>query len=70
MSVYAFVARMQLGIDNLWKGDRARRNVQQTFGIRQTLDRLWVLGYGVNFYEGRKREGSFGFVVQIESARF
>jgi hypothetical protein len=44
--------------------------VQQTFGIRQTLDRLWVLGYGVNFYEGRKREGSFGFVVQIESARF
>jgi hypothetical protein len=24
---------MQLGIDNLWKGDRARRNVQQTFGM-------------------------------------
>jgi LPS-assembly protein len=49
---------------------RKARFVQQTFGIRQTLDRLWVLGYGVNFYEGRKREGSFGFVVQIESARF
>lgn len=58
------------GFTRLHYDTRQARFVQQTFGVRQTLDRLWVLGYGVNFYEGRKREGSFGFVVQIESARF
>ena len=58
------------GFTRLHYDTRQARFVERTFGIRQTLDRLWVLGYGVNFYEGRKREGSFGFVVQVESARF
>lgn len=58
------------GFTRLHYDTRQARFVQQTFGIRQTLDRVWVLGYGMNFYEGRRREGSFGFVVQIESARF
>lgn len=46
------------------------RFVQQTYGIRQTLDNLWVLQYGINFYEGRRRESSFGFVVELETLRF
>lgn len=49
---------------------RQARFVQQTYGVRQTLDRLWTLTYGLNFYEGRRREGSFGFVVEIETAAF
>ncbi|MBM3872772.1 MAG: LPS-assembly protein LptD [Verrucomicrobia bacterium] len=58
------------GFTRLHYDTRQARFVERTFGIRQTLDRLWVLGYGVNFFEGRKREGSFGFVVQFERARF
>ncbi|MBP7142205.1 MAG: LPS-assembly protein LptD [Opitutaceae bacterium] len=46
------------------------RFVQQTYGIRQTLDNLWVLQYGVNLYEGRRRESSFGFVIELETLRF
>jgi LPS-assembly protein len=46
------------------------RFVQQTYGIRQTLDNLWVLQYGINLYEGRRRESSFGFVIELETVRF
>ncbi|MBL9205390.1 MAG: LPS-assembly protein LptD [Opitutaceae bacterium] len=49
---------------------RQARFVQQTYGVHHTLDNLWVLSYGFNFYEGRRREGSFGFVVEVEAARF
>lgn len=46
------------------------RFVQQTYGLRHTLDNFWVLQYGVNIYEGRRRESSFGFVVELETVRF
>lgn len=46
------------------------RFVQQTYGIRHTLDNLWVIQYGFNFYEGRRRESAFGFVIEVEAVRF
>lgn len=49
---------------------RRSRFVQQTYGLRQTFDNLWILQYGISFYEGRRREGSFGFVVELEAVRF
>jgi LPS-assembly protein len=61
--VYEAFARMHYD-------SRQARFVQQTYGIHHTLDNLWVLSYGFNFYEGRRREGSFGFVVEVDAARF
>lgn len=49
--------------------ERRSRFVQQTYGVRQTLDNVWVLSYGLNFYEGRRRESSFGFYLQVEATR-
>jgi hypothetical protein len=58
--VYEAFARMHYD-------SRQARFVQQTYGIHHTLDNLWVLSYGFNFYEGRRREGSFGFVVEVDA---
>jgi len=58
------------GFGRLHYDSRRARFVQQTYGIRHTLDNLWVVQYGFNFYEGRRRESAFGFVVELETLRF
>ncbi len=58
------------GFSRLHFDARRSRFVQQTYGIRHNLDNFWVIGYGMNFYEGRRRESSFGLFIQVETARF
>lgn len=72
-----YIAESRVRLNEVFEGfarlhyDAIRsRFVQQTYGIRHTLDNAWVLQYGINIYEGRRRESSFGFVVELETVRF
>ncbi len=49
---------------------RRRRFVEQAFGLRQNLGNTWRLSYTVSLYDGPRREGHFGFNVQIEAIGF
>lgn len=48
---------------------KARFN-ERTIALRQNVDNIWTLQYGVNFYEGRKRESNFGFSIEVRLAGF
>jgi LPS-assembly protein len=49
---------------------RRRRFVEQAVGLRQNLGNTWRLDYTVTIYDGPRREGHFGFNVQIETIGF
>ncbi|MBL9201941.1 MAG: LPS-assembly protein LptD [Opitutaceae bacterium] len=49
---------------------RKRRFNEQAYGIAQNLGNTWLISYTVSLYEGRRRESSFGFNVQVDTVRF
>lgn len=49
---------------------RTRRFTEQAYGVVQNLGNTWLVSYTVSVYEGRARESSFGFNVQIDTVRF
>ncbi|HWA09327.1 MAG TPA: LPS assembly protein LptD [Opitutaceae bacterium] len=57
-------------ISRLHYDARRRRFVEQAYGIRQNLGNTWRLGYTVSIYDGPRREGHFGFNVQLEAIGF
>jgi LPS-assembly protein len=49
---------------------RKRRFNEQAYGVAQNLGNTWLISYTVSLYEGRRRESSFGFNVQVDTVRF
>jgi LPS-assembly protein len=49
---------------------RASRFTRQSYGLRQNIRNLWFVEYALTFSEGSRREGSFGFSIQVELASF
>lgn len=49
---------------------RKHRFTEQSYGITQNLADTWRISYLVSFYSGRRREGSFGFSIQVDTIRF
>ncbi|HEY0968565.1 MAG TPA: LPS assembly protein LptD [Opitutaceae bacterium] len=58
------------GIVRLHYDDREKRFIEQSYGLRQTLDNLWWIEYEISFFEGPRRESSFSFNVQVDLAVF
>jgi len=58
------------GILRLHYDKREKRFIEQSYGLRQTLDNLWWVEYEISFFEGPRRESSFSFNVQVELAVF
>ncbi len=50
--------------------ERLRRFDEQSYGIRQNVGNVWSIEYAVSLYEGRRREGRFGFNVRVDAIRF
>jgi LPS-assembly protein len=46
---------------------RLERFNEQVYGIRQTIDNRWVVGYQVAFFDGPRRESNFGFSLQLDT---
>lgn len=61
--VYALTARLHFD-------QRQRRFVEQSYGVEQVLQNLWTVRYELAFYEGPRRESSFGFNVALGVATF
>jgi len=49
---------------------RQSRFIEQTYGLRQVLDRTWIVRYSATVYNGPRREGKFDFHVQVETLGF
>ena len=49
---------------------RRNRFIEQTYGISQVLDNRWRVGYELSFYEGPRRESSFGFNLTLDAVSF
>lgn len=49
---------------------RQHRFIEQVYALRQNLGNVWTVRYEAVFYEGRRREASFGFRFALETARF
>ncbi len=49
---------------------RLSRFNEQTYGLRQVLDRTWILRYAATLYNGPRREAKFNFHVQVETVGF
>ncbi|MDP3068726.1 MAG: LPS assembly protein LptD [Opitutaceae bacterium] len=60
-----FEARTKLHYDA-----RKRRFNEQAYGLAHNLGNTWLISYTVSLYEGRRRENSFGFNVQVDTVRF
>lgn len=60
-----------LDVVGRWRYDsrRARFN-EQTYGLWQRLGQTWAVKYEASFFEGPRRESSFGFNVEVELLRF
>lgn len=54
-----------------WRYDvrRSRLN-EQTYGLWQRLGQTWAVKYEASFFEGPRRESSFGFNLEIELLKF
>ncbi|HEY0944897.1 MAG TPA: LPS assembly protein LptD [Opitutaceae bacterium] len=61
--VYSLTARLHFD-------QRQRRFVEQSYGLEQILQNLWTVRYELAFYEGPRRESSFGFNVALGLATF
>ncbi len=64
-------------VTEVWRGfvqfrydARERRWNELAFGLRQNLRNTWNIRYGVAWYQGNQREGSFGLNVQVGLIRF
>lgn len=49
---------------------RRDRFNEQRYGINQTLENRWIVGYEVSFFEGPRRESSFGFHLLLDVIAF
>jgi LPS-assembly protein len=49
---------------------RLSRFTEQSYGLSQTLDNLWLLHWVVTLYDGPRRESSFGLGLEVELKRF
>ncbi len=49
---------------------RADRFTEQHFGVEQNHRNLWNFRYGVRFYDGTRRESSFGLQFEAELLKF
>jgi LPS-assembly protein len=64
-------------LNEVWKGfvrlrydaHTARWN-EFSFGLRQNLSNTWNVHYEVSWYQGQRREGSFGLSVAVDLIRF
>ena len=61
--VYQMVGRLHFDA-------RKNRFNERSIALRQNVDNLWSIQYGVSLYEGRKRESNFGFSVEVRLAGF
>jgi len=49
---------------------RKNRFNERSIALRQNIDNIWSVQYGVSFYEGRKRESNFGFTFEVRLTGF
>jgi LPS-assembly protein len=49
---------------------RRHRFIEQSYGLRQTLENRWIVSYQLSFYEGPRRESAFGFSLSFDPIRF
>lgn len=49
---------------------RLNRWNEQLYGLTQTLRNIWRVRYEVSWQEGRRRESSFGFNLEVDLIRF
>jgi len=75
--LHEYYAEYDHKVDEIWKGFvrtrydvRASRWDEVTIGVHQNLRNTWNLRYEVSWYQGRQREGSFGFGVAVDLLRF
>jgi LPS-assembly protein len=61
--VYQVLARLHFDA-------RKSRFNERSIALRQNLDNIWSIQYGVSYFEGRKRESNFGFSVEVRLAGF
>jgi len=61
--VYQTVARLHYDA-------RKNRFNERSIALRQNLDNVWTVQYGVSLYEGRSRESNFGFSIEVRLAGF
>lgn len=60
-----------LDVVGRWRYDvRRSRFNEQTYGVWHRLGQTWAVKYEASFYEGPRRESSFGFNVEVELLRF
>ncbi len=50
--------------------EHQHRFVENSYGLSQNLGNVWRVRYLMSFYQGPRREGSFGFNIEIELAKF
>jgi len=54
-----------------WRYDARRsRFNEQTYGVWHRLGQTWAVKYEVSFFEGPRRESSFGFNVEVDLLKF
>ena len=44
---------------------RQKRLTEQSYGVIQNIDNLWTVSYGIAVFDGARREGRFGFNIQV-----
>lgn len=44
---------------------RQKRLTEQSYGVIQNIDNLWTVSYGIAVFDGARREGRFGFDIQV-----
>ena len=59
------------GLAGRWRFDARRSRLnEQTYGLWQRLGQTWSVRYEVAFFEGPRRESSFGFNVEVDLLKF
>jgi LPS-assembly protein len=60
-----------LDVVGRWRYDARRsRFNEQTYGVWHRLGQTWAVKYEVSFFEGPRRESSFGFNVEVDLLKF
>lgn len=72
---YSLDAQVRLnemwGLAGRWRYDARRSRLnEQTYGLWQRLGQTWSVRYEVAFFEGPRRESSFGFNVEVDLLKF
>lgn len=59
------------GLAGRWRFDARRSRLnEQTYALWQRLGQTWSVRYEVAFFEGPRRESSFGFNVEVDLLKF